>query len=218
MVIIASKVAPQFSWDPIWKLSQLNLWVLRWMSLISDLIFNYVLTHRSTIFIMACRERSFTSSSMSRHSPKHSALVGAKKSGLRSRKWKYDLWAFRSTVCVWLELLHIWWRVISPSQRRVSHVTALHKCNYLLALQSSSISSLLKGRDLITTNWCIKNSKRLTVFQKVKVNSQRTGLKRSRVKGSVALQSFQLWGDPFVTIDAYLLYLSDHSRCTLTCY
>lgn len=100
MVIIASKVAPQFSRDPIWKLSQLNLWVWRWMSLISDLIFNYLLTHRSTIFIMTCRERSFTSSCMSRQSPKRSAPVREKNSGLRSGKWKFDLSACMSTVRV----------------------------------------------------------------------------------------------------------------------
>lgn len=75
MVIIASKVAPQFSRGPIWKVSHLNLWVLRWMSLISDFIFNYVLTHRSPVFIRTWRERSFTSSSMSRCGPKRSAPV-----------------------------------------------------------------------------------------------------------------------------------------------
>lgn len=91
MVIIASKVAPQFSRDPIWKLSHLNLWVLRWMSLISDLIFNYVLTHRSTVFIATWRERSFTSSSMSRYSPKHSAPAREKRNWLPSAKWKYGL-------------------------------------------------------------------------------------------------------------------------------
>lgn len=100
MVIIASKVEPQFSRDPIWKLSLLNLWVLRWMSLISDLIFNYVLTHHSTIFIMTRRERSFTSSSMSRHSPECSTPGREKKSGLHSKNWEYDLSAWMSTVRV----------------------------------------------------------------------------------------------------------------------
>lgn len=98
MVIIASKVAPQFSRDPVWKLSQLNLWVLKWMGLISDLIFNYVLTHHSVIFIQTCRERSFTLSSMSHHSPMCSTPVRKKNSGLRSKKWKHDLSACMSSV------------------------------------------------------------------------------------------------------------------------
>lgn len=93
MVIIASKVAPQFSRDPIWKLSRLNLWVLRWMSLISDLIFNYVLTHHSTIFIMTCREQSFTSSSMSQRTSQPQAFC----SGQGKEEWaafkKVKVWS-----------------------------------------------------------------------------------------------------------------------------
>lgn len=120
MVIIASKVAPQFSWDPIWKLSLLNLWVLRWMSLISDLIFNYALTHRSTIFIMTCRERNFTSSSMSCHSPKRSAPVREKKSGLCSRKSKCDPSASMSPVRVARAATHLMMCDTSQSEENIS--------------------------------------------------------------------------------------------------
>lgn len=133
MVIIASKVAPQFSRDPIWKLSQLNLWVLRWMSLISDLIFNYVLTHCSMIFIMTCREWSFplcpvTAPSVPLWSGKRRVgCVQESESMVCQRVW---------VLCVWLELLHVW----SMCYTHVLHVWSVPvRGEYLMLLLFTNI-------------------------------------------------------------------------------
>lgn len=161
-------------------------------------------------------------SSVSCHSPKRSTLVREKKSGLCSRKWKYGLSACMSTVCVaraatcLINVLHTCATcVISPSQRRVSHVTALHKYNYSLALQSSSISSLLKGRDLITTNWCIKNSQKSDSFSRSKGEFPENRFVRSQCSVGLplmglichywCLSAVPLWSQP---LHLYILYVT----------